>query len=409
MPTPPVPESELRDLIRVWMEHNFDGNAAAEALGMKYKKFGYRLSIARAKGFHLSDGARDSATKAKLAPLEVRGGHRRVYDDDGKQIDTIRYTVPQDAESVADFKELLREEIAFTPAIPLPERFDESEGRMLVLDPSDVHIGKLSIAAETGYTYDASVAEHRLFTGCKALIDDARKMGVTHVLLVIGNDISHIDKPRRETTSGTPQDTDGSIFTIFRAARNAYARVVRYALECGLSVQIVHVPSNHDWVLGYCIAETLAALFSEHPNVTATEYAISERHRKYVRFGKNLIGLTHGDGAKEGDLSQIMLQEARPHMAECLHRYWYVHHYHHKIKKALGIRPMAREKDHIAMTVIQGGAGAMEGDNVAVEYVRSPSPPDGWHDRNGYLNRQAVEAFIHCPERGQIRRLTEWF
>jgi len=378
--------------------------AAAAALGIDIKSLYDRLENAEK---HIDPAIRDSmrAVGTDMIPALAWA---KTKSEDGTSF-SVLLKPPQDAQGIADLKAMLREEIAFTPAIPLPERFDEAEGRMLVLDPSDVHIGKLSIAAETGYTYDACVAEHRLFIGCKALIDDARKMGVTHVLLVIGNDISHIDKPRRETTSGTPQDTDGSIFTIFRAARNAYARVVRYALECSLSVQIVHVPSNHDWVLGYCIAETLAALFSEHPNVTATEYAISERHRKYVRFGKNLIGLTHGDGAKEGDLAQIMLQEARPHMAECLHRYWYVHHYHHKIKKALGIRPMAREKDHIAMTVIQGGAGAMEGDNVAVEYVRSPSPPDGWHDRNGYLNRQAVEAFIHCPERGQIRRLTEWF
>lgn len=70
---------------------------------------------------------------------------------------------------------------------------------------------------------------------------------------------------------------------------------------------------------------------------------------------------------------------------------------------------MAREKDHIAMTVVRRGAGAMEGDNVAVEHVRSPSAPDSWHDRNGYINRQAVEAFIHDQTDGQKYRLTEWF
>lgn len=315
---------------------------------------------------------------------------------------------PQE-DDLCSFKDMLREEIALAPTVQLPPRFDPRDGFMLVLDPSDVHIGKLCVATETGYTYDAATAEHRLYEGCRALIDQAGRNGVTRVLLVLGNDISHIDTPRRTTTSGTPQDVDGSIFTIFRAARNAYGRVIKYALECALEVQLVFVPSNHDWVLGYCLAEVIAASFGKHPNVTATEYAISERHRKYVRFGRNLIGFTHGDGARETDLPQIMLQEAGRHIADCQLRYWYVHHYHHKIRKALGIRPMAREKDHIAMTVISGGAGAMEGDNVAVEYVRSPSPPDGWHDRNGYLNRQAVEAFIHCPDRGQIMRLTEWF
>lgn len=278
-----------------------------------------------------------------------------------------------------------------------------------MLDPSDVHIGKLSVHSETGWSYNAAIAEHRLVEGCKALMAAGKDNGAGHVLLVIGNDIAHIDTPRRTTTSGTPQDVDGSIFTIFRAAQRAYIRTVKAALEMGLSVQLIFTPSNHDWVLGYCIAETLHALYRDHPNVIVSDYAVSERHRKYVRFGANLLGFTHGDGAKEADLPQIMLQEARSHIADCRHRYWYLHHYHHKIRKALGIRPQDREKDHIAMTVVKAGSGAMEGDNVAIEYVRSPSPPDSWHDRNGYLNRQAVEAFIHCPDRGQIMRLTEWF
>lgn len=58
---------------------------------------------------------------------------------------------------------------------------------------------------------------------------------------------------------------------------------------------------------------------------------------------------------------------------------------------------------------IEAAAGSMEGDNCHIEYVRSPSAPDGWHDRNGYVGRQAVEAFVHCPFDGQDARFTEWF
>lgn len=291
----------------------------------------------------------------------------------------------------------------------LPPRFDERKGNLLVLDPADVHIGKLSVASETGYRYDSAIAEHRLVEGCRLLIDRAAKNDATAVVLVIGNDIAHIDHPHSKTTSGTPQDVDGSIFTIHRAAQAAYVRVIGLALEMQMHVTVIFNPSNHDWVLGFTIAQFLQAWFREHPNVTISNYGVSERHRKYIRFGASVLGFTHGDGAKESDLGQIMMVEARPHMSDTRHLYWYVHHYHHKIRKALGVRSQSREKDHTAMTVMHGGAGAMEGDNVMVEYVRSPSAPDGWHDRNGYLGRQAVEAFIHHPEDGQIMRLTEWF
>jgi len=347
-----------------------------------------------------------AAVGTKLQPALAWA--KTAKGEDGTSYSVLLKPAPEERES---FLDEMRSIIASLDDKPrkLPPAFDEGDGHLLVLDPSDVHIGKLSVEAETGYHYDCDVAEHRLVEGCRLLMERGKRNGVTHVLLVIGNDIAHIDTPRRTTTSGTPQDTHGSIFSIYRAAKRGYVRVVDTGLKMGLSVQVVFNPSNHDWVLGYSIAETVAAWFRGHPNVIASDYGISERHRKYVRFGRNLIGLSHGDGAKEADLPQIMLQEARGHIADCPHRYFYLHHFHHKISKHIGVRPMAREKDHIAMTVMRSGAGAMEGDNLAVEYVRSPSPPDSWHDRNGYLNRQAVEAFIHDAQDGQIMRLTGWF
>ncbi|MDK3075153.1 hypothetical protein QO034_18860 [Sedimentitalea sp. JM2-8] len=293
--------------------------------------------------------------------------------------------------------------------VKLPKRFKESVGKLLVLDPADVHIGKLCVESETGVRYDSQIAEHRLVEGCRMLIEKGVANGATSVLLVIGNDIAHIDTPKKTTTSGTPQDVDGTIFTIHRAAQVAYVRVITMALEMGLGVRVIFNPSNHDWVLGFTIAQFIRAWFHDHPNVDVSEYAVSERHRKYVRFGGNIMGFTHGDGAREVDLLPIMTSEVRPHMSEARHLYWYVHHYHHKIRKSLGVRSQSREKDHIGMTVIKSAAGSMEGDNCHIEYVRSPSAPDGWHDRNGYVGRQAVEAFVHCPFDGQDARFTEWF
>jgi hypothetical protein len=379
--------------------------SAARALGISRRSLSERLEFAKLK---IDPAVKDGMDNLGMEIPPADGWIIGEKDETGRRY-SFRFKVDQD--NGQDFKDALAEIITglALPPPDLPPRFEPTTGNMVIVDPADVHIGKLSVATETGYTYNSDIAEHRLLEGCKALINGGIRNGATHVLLVIGNDIAHIDTPRRTTTSGTPQDTDGSIFTIFKAAMRAYVRVVEYALSQRVTVQIVFAPSNHDWVLGYSIAQTLGARFHDHPNVTATEYALSERHRKYVRFGRNLIGITHGDGAKESDLPQIMLAEARAHIADCPFRYFLVHHYHHKIRKALGIRPMAREKDHIAMTVMHSGAGAMEGDNLSVEYVRSASAPDGWHDRNGYLNRQAVEAFIHCPERGQVMRLTEWF
>ena len=101
-------------------------------------------------------------------------------------------------------------------------------------------------------------------------------------------------------------------------------------------------------------------------------------------YGNSLIGTTHGDGAKQADLGSLMSVEAKKEWAESEHRYFYIHHFHHKISK-----------DFI---------------NVTVEALRSPSGTDSWHHRKGYqFAPQAVEGFVHSKEYGQIARFTHIF
>ena len=104
-----------------------------------------------------------------------------------------------------------------------------------------------------------------------------------------------------------------------------------------------------------------------------------------------------------------MVKEARTHISECSNLYWICHHVHHKKRTRRGVDVFMTEKDHNGMTAHHFGSHAPEATPLNVEYVRSPSPPDGWHDRNGYSNRQAVEAFVFHPHDGQKVRLTEWF
>ena len=95
------------------------------------------------------------------------------------------------------------------------------------------------------------------------------------------------------------------------------------------------------------------------------------------------MGTTHGDGAKQADLGQLMSIEAKEFWACSEYRYFYTHHVHHKTAK-----------DYI---------------NVTVESLRSPSPADSWHHRNGYINKAAIEGFLHSKNNGQIARLTHYF
>lgn len=284
--------------------------------------------------------------------------------------------------------------------------------KLLVIDLADVHFLKLAVKTETGYEYNRDVARHRVIEGTKALLRKSTFMGIGQILFVLGNDILHVDTPRATTTSGTYQDSDGTIFQGFTDASLALKEAIDVAAETA-PVDLLHCMSNHDWLMGWALSQTVAAPYRaphfSNPRIRATDYNLSENHRKYYRFGSNLLGFSHGDGAKEEKLYGVMVDEARQHISECANLYWYLHHVHHKVRKARGEVAMLQEKDHTGMTAIVTGSPKFKGAHVNIEYVRSPSAPDGWHSRNSFVNLQAVECFVHDPEAGQEARFTEWF
>ena len=71
-------------------------------------------------------------------------------------------------------------------------------------------------------------------------------------------------------------------------------------------VDCVHSMSNHDYQSGYHLAKSLQSWFRQTDDVTVEA---NPSHRKYYKYGSNLIGLEHGDGAKMDRLPLLMAQE----------------------------------------------------------------------------------------------------
>lgn len=277
-------------------------------------------------------------------------------------------------------EELIEEMKDYSPVYPTIKREKSIDGHLLLIDPADVHIGKLATAFESGEDYNSEIAVQRVRDGVKGILSKASGFNIDKICLVIGNDILHIDTPRRTTTSGTPQDTDGMWYDNFLKAKSIYVEVIEMLMTVA-DVHVTYNPSNHDYTNGFFLADVIKTWFKDSSNVT---FDTSIAHRKYFRYHKNLIGTTHGDGAKSQDLPLLMAQEASKHWAETKHRYVYTHHVHHK-----------NAKDYVGVTV---------------ESLRSPSGTDSWHHRNGYQhNPKAVEGYIHHPNHGQIARLTHLF
>jgi hypothetical protein len=276
--------------------------------------------------------------------------------------------------------DLLNEMKEYAPQYPTIFRTQSKEAHLLVIDPADVHIGKLATSFESGEDYNSEIAVQRVLVGVQGILDKSAGWAIEKIALIIGNDILHIDTPKRTTTSGTPQDTDGMWYENFLKAKKLYVDVIEMLVTIA-DVHVMYNPSNHDYTNGFFLADVIKTWFNNSKNVT---FDTSISHRKYMLYGKNLIGTTHGDGAKANDLPLLMAVEAKNEWSLSKHRYLYTHHVHHK-----------SSKDYIGVTV---------------ESLRSPSGTDSWHHRKGYQHApKAVEGFIHHPIHGQVCRLTHLF
>lgn len=295
-----------------------------------------------------------------------------------------QYSVHVKGDKAKTYEEIRDEIVAsmqeYSPSYPTIVRTNIIDGHLLVVDPADIHIGKLATAYETGDAYNVEIAMQRVLDGVRGIIQKAQGFNIDQILFIAGNDILHTDSAKRTTTSGTPQDTDGMFYENFLCAKKLYVEVIELLLQVA-DIHFVFNPSNHDYQSGFFLADVIQSWFRLCPNI---RFDCSIAHRKYFQYGENLIGTTHGDGAKPQDLPMLMAVEAKDMWADTNHKYVYSHHLHHKVSK-----------DYIGVTV---------------ESLRSPSGTDSWHHRNGYQHAtKAVEGFIHHKTFGQVARLSHIF
>lgn len=279
------------------------------------------------------------------------------------------------------YKDLVEEIKNHAPKAPPTVTWKSKDGdnHCLVIDPADIHIGKLCTDFDTGNVYNEDIAVLRVLEGIDGILEKVQGFDIDQILFVGGNDVLHIDTPKRTTTSGTPQDTDGMFHSNFLKAKKLYIDCILKLREIA-PVHFVFNPSNHDYMSGFFLADVVATYFTHFDDVS---FDIDLKHRKYFKYGNNLIGTTHGDGAKNSDLGPLMAHESR-YWSSCKHRYIYTHHVHHK-----------NSKDFIGVTV---------------ESLRSPSGSDRWHTTNGYTGvPKAVEGFLHHVNYGQVGRFTHIF
>lgn len=232
---------------------------------------------------------------------------------------------------------------------------------------ADPHLAKYAWPTETGgKPYDLMIAATLVRQAAAKLLADGDRRGVGRRAIWILGDYFHYDTPSGTTTGGTAMDRDGRVPKMIReGAAVLYDIIEQSAKHC--QTDVVLVPGNHDYVLTYALREALSAYFRNDERVTVDAGATT---RKYVEWGRCLIGLTHGDKARKR-LGELMAAEVPEAWGRSVYREVHTGHLH-------------------AIAEVQSVAG------VVVRTAPSLSPPDGWHALEGFVGSvRGMEAFYY--------------
>lgn len=243
---------------------------------------------------------------------------------------------------------------------------------MLELPIMDFHLGKLAWGEETGQSdYDLKIAENLYMETVLDILSKVKPFGTPErVLFPIGQDFLHFDTPGTTTTAGTPLDSDSRWQKMFCRGVELLVWSIEQ-LRALAPVQILWIPGNHDTVLSYAATVGISQRYS---NTEDVEVDLSPMPRKYIDYGLNLIGFSHGEN--EGKrLDGLMQVEAAAQWGGSVWREYHLGHYHSE------------------STVDKNG--------IIFRRISSITAADAWHSEKGFIGAtRRAQAFVWDKERG---------
>ena len=195
-------------------------------------------------------------------------------------------------------------------------------GNLLVVPIADLHYGLFSDKYSTGNDYNIKIAEELFYTVINNIIDRVKNKKFEKVLFIVGNDFINADNINGTTTKCTPQDNDGLWFNTVNKATQMIINGIDM-LNSIAPVDVVYVLSNHDLHTMFGIMQTIKAWYRNNKNIKIDD---SPMPRKYYKFGKNILGLSHDIKVK--DALPLITSEAKDMWSDCTHMIWMLAHLH---------------------------------------------------------------------------------
>lgn len=309
------------------------------------------------------------------APFVVKGVST-YYDKDGQKAGQwvkTRLDESQVEQAIRDFvASIIAEAKGSSRIIPPPKHVDED--LLAVYPMGDPHFGMYAWKAEAGQDFDTEIAESVTTAAIDRLVASA-PAAHTAIFLPLG-DLMHADDTKNRTPqSGNVLDVDTRHRRVMMIAMKAMKHAIYRLLEKHKTVIARFVEGNHDPHAAFAISLALAEHFSNNPRVTID---LSPSLFWYFRFGRVLIGATHGDKAKGKDLLGVMASDRPEDWGQTKFRYFYHGHLHER--------------------------GEKEMPGLMIEWFRTLAPLDAWAAGEGYRSGRDMHLIVHHRLHGEIER-----
>jgi len=239
-------------------------------------------------------------------------------------------------------------------------------GMMLELPILDFHLGSIAWAEESGEDYDLKIAVKLYKDTVLDILSRIKGYGlqIERIIYPIGQDFYHVDTTTSTTTHGTLVHADLRWQKIYSVGVDLLIWTVEHLRQLA-PVECMYVAGNHDKATSYYATVTLDKYYEKLKSV---QIDVSPTPRKYIQYGKCLIGYSHGK--EEGKRIEHLMQTEMPEAwGETCWREWHLGHVHHETAKEVGGTTIRRLSAMVATDVWHNDKGFIGATRRAEAYV----------------------------------------
>lgn len=302
-------------------------------------------------------------------------GESALVDGEGRIIQ--KWVKTRNEYAPGDLAEVLKSAFADYTTGHQPIAKPATSSDFLTLVPTnDWHLGMYAWGRETERNWDLTIAEQVIGRGIDDLV--ARTPASGQAIVLGGGDLLHSDNNENRTArSGNALDVDGRHQKVLGVACRLMARTVDACLARHGQVTVRVLKGNHDEQSSVAVAYFLLAWYRNDPRVTVD---VDPSLFFWFRFGRVLLGATHGHTVKIAAMPAIMAHRRAEDWGGTRFRYVHGFHLHHSAKIAT------------------------EGGGVVCEVHQAPIPQDAWHFGSGFLSGRSLQAITYHKEFGEVSR-----